>query len=161
MLKPKSKQSGFTLIEMVFYLLFIAFVIGGALGIIHHLLRNNESLKSGISIEEEGNFVLKKISWVLNDTSAINSPASLNSTAGTLSVNKNGFTNPVVVSLNSGVIRVARGGNSPKQLSNDRFTVTNLTFQRTWDGAGTEYIKTKFFINGREFTLIRNIRDGN
>lgn len=154
-------QRGFTLIEMLFYLLFITFIIGSTLGIVYQLLRNSENLKTGISTEEEGNFILKKISWVLNDASAINSPA-LNFTATSLSVDKNDFGsgNPVVVSLDSGLIRIARGSGLPKQLSNDRFTITNLSFQRTWDGSNpeTDLIKASFYIGTRMFELTRKIR---
>lgn len=153
--------AGFTLIEMLFYILFIIFIIGSTLGIVYQLLRNSENLKTGISVEEEGNFILKKISWVLNDTGAINSPA-LNSTATTLSVDKNDFGsgNPVVVSLDSGLIRIARDSGLPKQLSNDRFVVSGLSFERTWDGSNPEtgLLKTSFYIGTRRFELTRKIR---
>jgi hypothetical protein len=164
--KALNDQAGFTMIEMLFYMVFVVFIMGSTFGIVSQLLRNSESLKTGISTEEEGNFVLKKISWVLNDASAVNSPAQ-NSTSASLSVNKNNtnpvdptIINPIVVSLDSGKIMLGRGGNPLKQLSNDRFTVQNLSFVRTWDGvnSGTDSIKVSFQINGREFQLIRQIK---
>ncbi len=161
-MKPKRKnQTGFTLIEMLFYLFFITFIMGSTLGIVHQLLRNSEVLKTGISLEEEGNFILKKLSWVINDSNLVNSPA-VNSTGAFLSVDKNDFgpDNPVVVDLAGGVIRIARGAGPAKQLNNDRFVISSLTFERGWDGLNpeTDLLKASFEINGRVFQLTRKIR---
>ena len=161
-LRLSSRQAGFTLVEMLFYIVFITIILGATFGIVQNLLRNNEVLKTGISVEEEGNFVLKKISWVINDADPVNYPA-LNSASPFLSVYKNDLSpsdNPVVIDSDAGIIRISRGGNVAKQLSNDRFVVSSLSFERTWDGSNSEsdLLKVSFTLNGRLFQLTRKIR---
>jgi len=160
-------DAGFTLIEMIFYLFFITLITGSTLGIIYQLLRNSENLKSGINIEEEGNFILKKISWVLNDSSAVNSPvinlaAPFNSASVLLSVEKNnlGTENPVKIYLVNNVLKIVRGTNPEKQLNNNRFIVSSLSFDRSWDGSNpkTDLIKAIFYLNDRKFKLTRRIQ---
>ena len=158
----RSLSAGFTLVEMLFYIVFITIILGATFGIVQNLLSNAEALKTGISVEEEGNFILKKLSWVINDVGTVNYPA-LNSTGAFLSVNKNDLSpgsSPVVVDSAGGIMRIERGGNGPKQLSNDRFVVSNLSFERTWDGSNpeSELISISFELNSRSFELTRKIR---
>lgn len=117
------------------------------MGIVHQLLKNSEYLKTGINAEEEGNFILKKISWVLND-SVINAP-SAGSSGDYLSATKNGGGGTIVIDETGGIITV-----SGKQLSNDRFAITDLTFERQ----GTDLIKSSFSIGSRSFEITRQIK---
>ncbi len=158
----QSLSAGFTLVEMLFYIVFITVILGATFGIVQNLLSNSEALKTGISLEEEGNFILKKLSWVINDAETVNYPV-LNSTEEFLSVDKNDLSpsqNPVVIDSDSGIMRIERGGNGPKQLSNDRFVVSSLSFERTWDGSNPEsdLIRMSFDLNGRLFKLTRKLR---
>lgn len=160
-MKFKSKnQAGFTMIEMIFYVLFITLIIGGSLGIIYQLLRNSENLGAGIALEEEANFILKKIIWVLNDNSAINSPA-VNGTSVSLSVDKNSFANnPVIVDMDSGNIRLKRGSNPVQVLNAGRFEVSNLNFELIREGSDpdTDLLKVSFLLEGKEFELTWHVR---
>ena len=157
----KSAQSGFTLIEMLFYALFITVIIGGSLGIIHQLLKNSDSLKSGIAIEEEANFILRKIIWVLNDVETVNSPA-INTESNLLSVNKNDFAggNPVIVVLAGKDITIKRGSGPALPLNGERFTVSSLSFElfRENSDPKTDLLKASFLLNGKPFKLTWHIR---
>lgn len=141
-----TNQKGFTLIEMLFYVLFILFIMGSTFGIIRQLLMNSESLKTGVSVEEEGNFILKKISWVINDSNIVTPAAG--STGSYLYVSKNGGGN-VIIDESGGIITI-----NGKQLSNDRFVVKNLIFNRQ----GTDLLKSSFSIGSRSFELTRQLR---
>ncbi|MDP3697533.1 MAG: hypothetical protein Q8R55_05980 [Candidatus Taylorbacteria bacterium] len=158
---PNLSQKGFTLIEMIFYMLFITLIIGGSFGIIYQLLRNSDSLKSGIAIEEEANFILKKIIWTLNDINTVNSPA-VNGTAVFLSVDKNDFAanNPVVIDMDSGDIRLKRGLNPALALNTDRFEVTDLNFELVREGSDpdTDLLKVSLILDGKAFKLTWHIR---
>lgn len=156
----RSLSAGFTLIEMIFYMFFITLIIGGSLGIVYQLLKNSDSLKSGIAVEEEANFILKKIIWTLNDISIINSPA-VNGTSASLSVDKNAFAdNPVVIDLDSGDIRIKRGFNPALALNTGRFDVSDLNFELVREGSNpdTDLIKASFILDGKLFKLTWHIR---
>lgn len=160
MVKNTKTQSGFTLIEMIFYMLFITFIIGGSLGIVYQLLRNSDSLKSGTAVEEEANFILKKIIWVLNDASVINLPA-VNGTSASLSVNKQDFANnPVVVDLDNGVIKIKRGSSPVLGLHGDRFTASDLNFRLIREGSDpdTDLLSASFILDGKSFKLTWHLR---
>lgn len=160
MIKNTKTQSGFTLIEMIFYMLFITLIIGGSLGIVYQLLSNSDSLKSGTAVEEEANFILKKIIWVLNDVSLINSPA-INGTSTSLSVEKHDFTdNPVVVSLGSGVIKIKRGSSPVLGLHGGRFMASDLNFRLIREGSDpdTDLLEVSFILDGKSFKLTWHLR---
>lgn len=126
--------------------------------IAQQLLRNNSALKTGVSIEEEANFILKKISWAVNDVDNIILPLP-NTENQVLSVNKNSFTpNPVKIGLNNNRITIERGSSPEKFLSNERFNITDLNFSLSEDVTGTYLLNASFLINGREFKLTRKIR---
>lgn len=155
-----SGQAGFTLIEMIFYILFITLIIGGSLGIVYQLLSNSESLRSGIAVEEEANFILKKLIWVLNDTTAVNSPA-VNGTSTSLSVNKNSFPdNPVVIDLDGGDIRIKKGSNAALALNGYRFTASDLNFELIREGSDpdTDLINVSFLLNNKQFKMVWHMR---
>jgi len=156
-----SRQSGFSLIEVLIYILLITFILGSIVLIAFHLLQNSDNLRQGIRVEEEANFILQKISWALNDSYQIDIPA-LNSEANNLVLYKNNFgsDNPIRMDLISGAVVLTRGGNTAKQINNDRFEVTNLIFNRMWDGfnTDTDIIRASFEIDGRLFQITRKIR---
>lgn len=155
-----SSAAGFTLIEMIFYMFFITLIIGGSLGIVHQLLRNSDSLKSGIAVEEEANFILKKIVWALNDTSSINSPV-VNGTSASLSVNKNSFAdNPVVIDIDENDIRIKRGTNTAIFLNTARFAVSGLNFELVRENSDpdTDLLRVSFKLEGKEFKLTWHVR---
>lgn len=163
MLIPKfsKNQSGFTLIEILFYMLFIVVVLGGSIAIVYEILRNNYIVREGIALEEEGNFILRKVWWTLNDVQTINHPTP-NTPASYLSVDKYGFAeNPIVIDLDSRAVRIKNGNQSPVVLSADRFVISSLSFEFIRKGTPptqTDLIRLSFFINGKPFKLTRYIR---
>jgi len=152
----KSSQSGFTLIEVLIYVLFLTLFLGGSIGIAYNILKNSQDNRTKIAIEEEGNFLLKKISWVVNDTDTITVPSS-----DTLLVNKfeTLSDNPVVVNLSGGVVNIKRGSNPAKPLNDSLFVVSNLNFELINTGPiSTDILKASFYINGKKFSLTRYVR---
>src|SRR6185369_10783091 len=103
-------RSGFTLIEMLVYLALLSLLMGGVLMTVYQLLSDAGGTRVKVSTDEEANFVLRKIAWAVGDASAITTPAA-GASGGTLSVTKTGFgSNPIVISLSGGLIRLSRGG---------------------------------------------------
>jgi hypothetical protein len=145
---------------MLVYILLVAVIMGGTVGIVNQLLRNSANLKTGINKEEEANFILKKMSWIINDDSSVSTPAR-NSSSPNLVLSKNDFSqNPVTVDMNGQIIRIKRGVGSYKQLSNDSLAISDLKFDRSWDGVDpdSDVIIVSFKIDGKYFQLSRKIQ---
>ncbi len=94
-----ARSGGFTLIEMVIYIALFSVMMGGLIVTVYQLYQSAGSTTAKITVQEETNFVLKKIDWALTGSS-INTP--LSGTSAILSVTKTGFSsNPIVIRFNS------------------------------------------------------------
>lgn len=61
---------GFTLIETILYIALLAFIIGGAAAMAYHLTGSSGRISTIAAVREEGNFVMRKISWALSSASS-------------------------------------------------------------------------------------------
>ncbi|MCL5733604.1 MAG: type II secretion system GspH family protein [Patescibacteria group bacterium] len=130
MFKKNKKQNrgGFTLIEVVIYLALFAFAIGFSVITFYQMIASQNQNRAATQTYSEANFLMQKIEWALVGASAINQPA-LGATSTTLSVNKYNFAqDPLVFSLSSGSLYLARGFNQPVVLNSSNVTVSNLVF---------------------------------
>ena len=73
---PNSPQKGFTLIEILIYLGIFSFVIGGLLYVIYGMIQGSSKLQSGVVIEEEAAFLLRKFDWAMVGASDITVPST-------------------------------------------------------------------------------------
>ena len=151
----KYKNGGFTLIETLIYAGLISVIIGFSLIVTYQIIDSSEKLNKKILVEEEANFLLRKIEWALTGLETINSPLP-NATSSILSVNKINFSgNPLVFDLDSSNLRLKRGLAVPVILNNENVIVSNLIFKHlAMDGNKPAGIKTNFNINERAYEII-------
>ncbi len=127
-LKP---SRGFTLLETVIYTGVFSIVVAAFMLIIINVISANERLTHNNRLTDDKQFVIQKFDWVLQNVSAINSPAA-NTSGATLSVNKLNFgNNPVVLDAPSGAMRIAYNAGSPILLTSGGISVSNLQFTHT------------------------------
>jgi len=92
--------SGFTLIEVIIYIALFSIMMGSLIVVIFQIIKNSEKITSSDHIQEEINFVLKKLDWALIDSYSIDQP--LQEFSQVLEVNKNNFIdNPITFKLNT------------------------------------------------------------
>ena len=77
---------GFTLVETLVYIALLGLIMGGVLMASYNLLEGAGKVSSSAMIQEEGNFVLRKINWALTNVQSINNP--LSGYANSLSITK-------------------------------------------------------------------------
>ena len=58
-----SGVEGFTLIETLMYLALFALIIGGGMTATYQIIESTAGSASHILLQEEGNFILRKIAW--------------------------------------------------------------------------------------------------
>jgi energy-converting hydrogenase Eha subunit G len=61
-------HTGFTVIETVIYIAIFTIFIGGAVVSAFNLIMSNDTNKTDAYMEEEGQFVLAKIEWMLSQS---------------------------------------------------------------------------------------------
>lgn len=153
-------MKGFTLIETLIYAALISIMIGFSLTAAYQIIDSSESLNKKIVVEEEANFLLRKIEWALTGIETINSPVS-GASSSILSVNKiNFFANPLVFDLDSDNLRLKKGTGSPVILNNQNVKITNLVFEHLPAQAGLATsgdkpagIKINFDINEKSYGI--------
>lgn len=155
----KIKNKGFTLIETLIYSALIALIIATVVFSLYQFVTSGEKLSAKTIIEEEANFIFKKLSWGLTGAASVNSPAS-GATSTVLSVSKDDyFLNPIVFDFNSGNLRIKKGGGNFIALNSQNAPISNLIFKNIpRAGSSPEAVETKFNINNRQYQMTIYLR---
>lgn len=156
-------QKGFTLLEMMIYVALFSLIMTGTFVVAFQLITNSERTNARVVIQEEGNFLLRKISWALSGASSITSPSATLTTSSTLIVNKYGFSaNPITIRYNSvnGSIEIQEGAGNPfYPLTSDGVVVSSLEFTYIPEvGSAPLGVQASTTMNGISFTITKYIR---
>ena len=146
------QKKGFTLIETLIYAILVATIISGVLISVYQMIQGSATLNTRIVAEEEVNFIFRKIVWALAGAYDINSPGT-GDTGTTLSVDKENFSdNPIVLDLNSGNLRIKRGGEEAVILNNEHVAISNATFEHlASSGDKPGGIKVNIFVDNQAY----------
>lgn len=138
MKKKISKQSGFTLIEMILYIAIVSIFISGAILFAWNIVYGR--IKSQVQLDGNYNlhFLTQRTSYELKNAVSI---YSLTSNDVCLQMAESS-RNPTRIYLQTGAIRTAWGGGSVDctsmtndvQLSSDKINITNLTLTNLSQG---------------------------
>ncbi len=154
----KSSEAGTTLIEVLIYILLMGFIIGGSLAAVYQLLEGSRSMSSKTVAEQEADFIVRKIAWALNGATAINSPTPSSPSGTVLSVDKLGFSNPVVINLIDGQVHLKRGSAAALPINGEQVVVSSLSFDFSRVGASSDSITASFYINNKKFQITRHVK---
>lgn len=123
------KQGGFTLVEMVIYVGAAIFVFGSITGLVFILISSKAKNQAVAEVEQQGAFVMNSITQTIRNAEGINNLAQGTSdSALELDVVDTG-DDPTTFNLNNGIIYVTEGTNPAINLTSDRITASDLTFQ--------------------------------
>jgi len=126
---------GFTLIEIIIYATLLSLTIGFILVGVYQILDSRTGALARISVEEEANFLIKKIKWTLANVDVINQPAA-GASSTILSVDKFNFSaNPVVISFSGSDAKISYAGNPAVILNSEDVAVKNLVFENISSGS--------------------------
>ena len=160
---PRSSKKGFTLIEVLIYIVLFSILMGGGFVVAHQLIDNSRKLSTKDTTQEEGNFVMQKFDWALTGVDPTTTPTISGSgcSTQTLSVTKTDTTiSPVVIRSNiiSGVnyIEVQKRGGAFYPITTANVLLTCLKFSSiAGPPAGITATAT---INGIDFKTTKYIR---
>lgn len=156
--KNLKNSAGFTLIETLVYIALFTIVIGGGMVGAYGIIEGTDRTSSKTILEQDANFILRKVDWALTGLDTINSSGA------SLSVNKKDFaSNPIVFSLSGTNITIKKGSNTAIVLNNSRVKISNLAFTPVTTGgkSGIQATFTVTTIDGKlsqTFTITKYIR---
>ncbi|OGE82152.1 MAG: hypothetical protein A3B10_02355 [Candidatus Doudnabacteria bacterium RIFCSPLOWO2_01_FULL_44_21] len=139
------RENGFTLIETLIYIALFTIIIGGAMVAVYQIIESTNRTNERVVIQEDVNFLLRKLDWALTGASAVSA------TATTLTVTKGGSN--LVFELTGDDLTL-----DTKPL-NSSFVkvepVAGIVF--TYD-SGERKVTTVFTINGRQVDQIKYLK---
>ena len=152
-----------TLIETLVYLALFAILFGGAINASYNVLELGARNQTKVIVQQEGDFLLAKIDWVLSGVDTINDPAagvsgsmlSVNKVMGLDPVTNLPIIEPVTISFPSGDMVIGYPNRPTPNiiaLSNSNIKITDLNFEHvksTSNDAEPESIKTTFTITAK------------
>ena len=142
----KIESTGFTLIETLIYIAFFAVLVGSLLGITFQTIDNSARLSKKITIQQEANFILRKIEWALNNAT------SASVVGNVLTVDLYDGAGSVKYSWTGDYVNITRGAVT-EPLNSGNVKVSAVSFLKN----GQE-IKTSLNVEGENFELTKFLR---
>ena len=141
-------QNGVTLLEVVIYLGLFTLIIGGAVISIANIIHNTQQTNSKIAAQEEGNFLLSKISWALNGAT------SFSVTGTSVSIQNLGTT--LLFAYDADDLTLKRGTASPTILNNQAVSIDSALFTKT--SGPPDELHVTLTVDGLQFQLNQTLR---
>ncbi len=126
-IKDKTRQKGFTLIELILYVAILGSLLTGISMYFGMSLTTRVKNQSVAEVDRQGTLVLDYITQVIRNATSITSPvAGSNATSATFVV-PTGSLSPTIFSLSGTTLQVQEGA-STFALTNSKVEVSSLTF---------------------------------
>lgn len=146
-------NDGFLLLEAVIYLALFLVFVGGVASSFYHLSFSDQDLSEEVLVIDEAEFVLKKINWLLSDTSKVLKPASGETTEYLLI--KDEFEKTTKIFLDNGLV-VMEVDDEKFFLHDEKVVFENLRFFNHSDVPVQNFlVETSFMVGGRQFQSAR------
>lgn len=146
-------NDGFLLLEAVIYLALFLVFVGGVASSFYHLSFSDQDLSEEVLVIDEAEFVLKKINWLLSDTSKVLKPTPGETTEYLLI--KDEFEKTTKIFLDNGLV-VMEVDEEKIFLHDKKVVFENLRFFNHSDVPVQNFlVETSFMVGGRQFQSAR------
>lgn len=132
----KIMERGFTLIEVLIYIVLFSFIVGGGMLGVYQIIEGSDKTSAKTITEQESVFFLRKLNWAMTGATSVSVP-----TPTRLIITKGGSTTEF--RLTGKAIEI--GGPPFIQLTNDAVKISSLSFEMTLPSFGKPAsVKTSF-----------------
>ncbi len=151
-MKKNIQQNGFTLIELLLYVAIFSILISTVMFIAFSSVAQRAHNQAVTEVDYQGEIVMNQITQQIRNATAVNAPTPGN-TLTSLSINTPTISNnPTIYDLyNDGSrnrLRIREGSSATSSyLTNNRVTLTNLTFRNVTVTGGRDSIRVQFTIS--------------
>ncbi len=149
-LKKRGEEAGFTLLETLLYIALLSFFLASLVGITYQSLDSAGQIGRKIAIQQEANFILRKMDWAITGASDITGTADHLTITRTVSPTSVEFISDT---LNKGMDIKAELGQM--KLNSSNVKVENVNFVIS---GSPKKVVASFDINGENFSLTRYLR---
>ena len=144
---------GFTLIEAVMYIGLFGLLMVGAVAASYELLQGSTHTSASASVQDEGNFVLRKIQWALSSATSFSIP-----NAHELVVTRPGGST-VDIKLEGNEVMISEGWAYFLPLTTKNVSVSDLVFKNIpAAGNAPAGVMATTTIDGLDFALTKYLR---
>ncbi len=122
-------RKGFTLIELLLYVSIASILLLATSAFLFALLESRTKNQTIAEVDQQGIHVIQLITQAARNAETITAP-TVGTSASSLTLDViTAASDPTVIDLSSGVIRITEGAGSAVELTNSRVTASGLTFQ--------------------------------
>ena len=138
----KNTIRGFTLIEMLIYMGLLSIFLVVLVDVFIATLNVRIEAAAVAGVEQDGRFIISRLSYDITRASSITTPASLGASGSTLTIVISGST--YTYSVVSGNLQVVINGSETINLNSSETTISGLTFLRIGNVGGKDTIQIQF-----------------
>ncbi len=142
--KISNLNRGFTLVELIIYmglLVIFLLVLSNIFASILDVRTESESISA---VEQDGRFIMARLSYDINRASAVSTPASLGGSGNSLTMVIGSVNYTYALSGSNLVLTNDLGTNN---LNSSESTISSLSFQRLGNSGGKDTVKIQFTVN--------------
>lgn len=144
-------KKGFTLIEAILYIGFVAILLPVAAYFLFFVLQIQLKNESVLVVEQEGQKVMQLVTQMIRNADKINNPLLGDSTSTlSLTVFSGSSTSVVIINFVSNTIRLTDGTSTAVALNSSAVTPSGLLFSNTSRGGTPGSVKI-------QFTLVKDL----
>jgi hypothetical protein len=158
--KCLNSRAGTTLIEVLVYIALFTLLIGTLLGVAYQTLASAGQVSKNIALAQEGDFILRKIGWALDDASAV----TLGPKPSDVLIARFSGPSAIAFSQNGNFIYLNSGAGAVA-LNSQNFIASNLVFTKTQTASEPAEIRVSFSLanafdpsGGQIFTLTKFLK---
>lgn len=142
-----SKQSGFTLIEMLLYIALSSIMLLALTQFFGLALSVRIKAQSVAEVEQQGTAVMKAMTQIIRNASSITAPTAGAASSSLTIIVPTGAKSPTVFDLSNGVLRITEGANGAVNLTDNRVALTNLQFSNLSGTAERGTVRIQFTLS--------------
>ncbi len=122
------RNKSFTLIELLIYTAIISLVLVLITGFFWNIVSGNIKENSYQEVQQNGRFVMTKITQEIKKAIGINSPVQGFSANSLSLMMSDSNLSPTIFSVSGGKLMIVQGTSAPIELTTDQIVVSNLQF---------------------------------
>lgn len=135
------KTRGFTLVELIIYMGIFSIFLLVLTSMFTSILDSQFETNSITSVEQDGRFILRRLTNDIQSSSSINVPSAIGASSNSLQLVINGITNTYTLTNGNLTLTNDKGTNN---LNNYDTTISNLSFTRLGNTGGKNTVTVSF-----------------
>lgn len=160
-----AKSPGVTLIETLLYVALLILLMGSLITITYQTIYATNQINKKIILQQEANFILRKLDWALTGISNITLPALNTTGSELLSTKFNFLQNPLDFTIQNDYLNLSRASADGFPLNTQNTKISNFFVTTSQIAGQTEKIQIGFTLsltndssNSQNFYLTKYLR---